>query len=238
MFCRNCGKELTGTPEICLGCGAKPLAGNSFCPACGAETNPLAEICIKCGARLAEAEAVDISPKSRLVTTLLAWFLGMFGAHRFYLGKIGTAIAMLITLGGLGIWYLVDFIMAVTGTMTDTEGKLIRNWNPSGSEQKTALPMTAGILSIVAGALGLISGISTVALAATRATDILFAFGLAGIPSIVFGVVAIVGGYFALQRRTWGMALVGAIFALLSTWGLGVLAIIFTAISKGEFEQS
>lgn len=49
MFCRNCGKELTGAPEICLGCGAKPLAGNSFCQACGAETNPLAEICVKCG---------------------------------------------------------------------------------------------------------------------------------------------------------------------------------------------
>ena len=238
MFCRNCGKELTGTPEICLGCGARPLVGSSFCSACGAETNPLAEICIKCGVRLGKAEAIGISPKSRLATTLLAWFLGIFGAHRFYLGKIGTAIAMIFTLGGLGIWVLVDFIMAVTGTMTDAEGRLIKNWNPSGLEQRTVLPMTAGILSIVAGALGLISGITTVAVAAARATDILFGFGLAGYPSIVFGIIAIVGGIFALQRRSWGLALTGAIFALLSTWGLGVLAIIFTAISKGEFEQS
>jgi len=243
MFCRNCGKELTGTPEICLGCGAKPLAGNSFCQACGAETNPLAEICIKCGVRLGKAEAIGISPKSRLITTLLAWFLGMLGVHRFYLGKIGTGIAMIFTLGGLGIWYLVDFIMAVTGTMTDTEGKLIKNWNPSGSEQKTPLPMTAGILSIIAGALSLISGITTAAMVTIRttdvlATDILFGLGLAGIPSIVFGIIAIVGGYFALQRRVWGMALIGAIFALLSTWGLGLLAIIFTAVSKREFEQS
>jgi ribosomal protein L40E len=128
MFCRNCGKELTGTPEICLGCGAKPLAGNSFCHACGAKTNPLAEICIKCGARLTKAAAADISPKSRLATTLLAWFLGQFGAHRFYLGKIGTAIAMLFTLGGLGIWQLIDFIYAVSGNMKDKEGKLIKNW--------------------------------------------------------------------------------------------------------------
>jgi len=128
MFCRNCGKELTGTPEICLGCGAKPLIGSSFCQACGAETNPLAEICIKCGARLGKAEAVDISPKSRLATTLLAWFLGEFGAHRFYLGKIGTAIAMFFTLGGLGIWSLIDFIYAVSGNMRDKEGKLIKNW--------------------------------------------------------------------------------------------------------------
>ena len=132
MFCRNCGKELTGTPEICLGCGAKPLAGNSFCHACGAETNPLAEICVKCGARLAKAEAADISPKSRLTTTLLcilpAWFVWVNGVHRFYLGKIGTGIAMLLTLGGLGIWTLIDFIYAVSGNMKDKEGKLIKNW--------------------------------------------------------------------------------------------------------------
>ena len=144
MFCRNCGKELTGTPEICLGCGAKPSAGNSFCSACGAETNPLAEICIKCGVRLVKAGAVDISPKSRLTATLLVWFLGIFGAHRFYLGKTGTAIAMLV-LGilyfstvwvygigfifgvAVGIWAFIDFIMAVAGVMKDKEGKLIKN---------------------------------------------------------------------------------------------------------------
>jgi hypothetical protein len=129
MFCRNCGKELTGTPEICLGCGARPLVGSSFCHACGAPTNPLAEICVKCGVRLGKVEtAGDVSPKSRLAVTLLAWFLGGFGAHRFYLGKIGTAIAMLFTMGGLGIWSLIDFIYAVSGNMKDKEGKLIKNW--------------------------------------------------------------------------------------------------------------
>ena len=70
----------------------------------------------------------EISPKSRLATALFAYFLGEFGAHRFYLGKIGTAILMIITLGGLGIWALVDFIMAVAGLMRDKEGRLIKNW--------------------------------------------------------------------------------------------------------------
>jgi len=70
----------------------------------------------------------EISPKSRLAVTLFAWFLGEFGAHRFYLGKIGTAIAMLLTAGGLGIWALIDFIMAVAGTMKDKEGRPIKNW--------------------------------------------------------------------------------------------------------------
>ena len=53
MFCRNCGKELTGAPEFCMNCGAKPMGGTSFCPGCGAPTTPMTEICTKCGARVA-----------------------------------------------------------------------------------------------------------------------------------------------------------------------------------------
>ena len=75
-----------------------------------------------------EAKTEEVSPKSRLAVTLFAWFLGVFGAHRFYLGKIGTAIAMLLTLGGLGVWALIDFIMAVAGAMKDKEGKPIKKW--------------------------------------------------------------------------------------------------------------
>ena len=52
MFCRNCGKELIGSPEICPGCGARPMRGNSFCSNCGAATTELTEMCVKCGARL------------------------------------------------------------------------------------------------------------------------------------------------------------------------------------------
>ena len=70
----------------------------------------------------------EISPKSRMAVSLFAWFLGEFGVHRFYLGKIGTGILMLITFGGLGIWQLIDFIMAVAGVMKDNDGKVIKNW--------------------------------------------------------------------------------------------------------------
>ena len=70
----------------------------------------------------------EVSPKSRLATSLFAFFLGEFGAHRFYLGKIGTAILMLLTAGGLGIWALVDFILAVSGIMKDKESRPIKNW--------------------------------------------------------------------------------------------------------------
>jgi hypothetical protein len=126
IYCRNCGKELVGSPELCMNCGARPLAGTSFCLACGGATNPLSEICVKCGARVAKVGMV--SPKSRLAVTLLSFFLGELGIHRFYLGKIGTGIAMLLTLGGLGIWSLIDFIIAVSGNMKDKEGRLIEKW--------------------------------------------------------------------------------------------------------------
>jgi TM2 domain-containing membrane protein YozV len=146
MFCRNCGEELAGASENCMNCGAKPMAGTSFCPWCGAPTLPLAEICVKCGTRVAKKLEWDISPKSRLATTLLAFFLGGLGVHRFYIGKTETAIVMLLLgiggaattwfLVGLGyillttveIWALVDFIFAVAGRMRDKEDRLIQKW--------------------------------------------------------------------------------------------------------------
>jgi TM2 domain-containing membrane protein YozV len=59
---------------------------------------------------------------------LLCFFLGIFGAHRFYVGKIGTGLLQLFTLGGLGIWWLVDLIMLVSGEFRDKEGNRITEW--------------------------------------------------------------------------------------------------------------
>ena len=61
-----------------------------------------------------------ISDKGFVPTILLCFFLGTFGAHRFYVGKIGTGILQLLTLGGLGIWVLIDFIIIVTGGFRDS----------------------------------------------------------------------------------------------------------------------
>ncbi len=62
------------------------------------------------------------SEKGFVPTVLLCFFAGALGVHRFYVGKIGTGIAQLLTLGGLGIWALVDFIMVVTGNFKDSQG--------------------------------------------------------------------------------------------------------------------
>ncbi len=87
----------------------------------------------------------EISSRSRLVTVLLTFFLGIFGVHRFYIGKIRTAIVMLIlsvfylvtvrfwgivviSLAVVGLWAFIDFIFAVSGIMKDKEGKLIKDW--------------------------------------------------------------------------------------------------------------
>jgi len=140
---------------FCIKCGAQLNDGSAFCTGCGASMAPV----------VAEV-AADVSPKSRLATSLLAWFLGHFGAHRFYAGKIGTAVVMLIitilaytimicaftamvamisdeywpvpfvvgmVVGGLlsfaiGIWSIVDFIIAVTGNFKDSQGRIIKKW--------------------------------------------------------------------------------------------------------------
>jgi TM2 domain-containing membrane protein YozV len=87
----------------------------------------------------------EVSSKSRLATALLAWFLGTLGLHRFYIGKIGTGLAILI-LGVVGwattwilgfgfvfitiagIWVFIDFVLTVIGEMKDSQGKPIKNW--------------------------------------------------------------------------------------------------------------
>ncbi len=63
--------------------------------------------------------------KNWLVTLLLCIFVGSLGVHRFYVGKIGTGILQLITLGGCGIWTLIDLIMIIVGNFTDKDGNKI-----------------------------------------------------------------------------------------------------------------
>jgi hypothetical protein len=66
-----------------------------------------------------------ISTKSPTAVLLLCVFLGSFGIHRFYVGKIGTGILMLLTFGGLGIWYLIDLAFIISNKFTDKQDHII-----------------------------------------------------------------------------------------------------------------
>ena len=69
---------------------------------------------------------VEKSSRSWIVALLLCWFLGALGVHRFYVGKTGTGIVQLLTLGGFGVWVFIDFIMILVGAFTDDENKKVR----------------------------------------------------------------------------------------------------------------
>lgn len=68
----------------------------------------------------------SISQKGFVPTLLLCFFLGALGVHRFYVGKVGTGILMLLTLGGFGIWALIDFVMIAVGSFTDKQGNFVK----------------------------------------------------------------------------------------------------------------
>ena len=168
MFCRNCGKELTGAPEFCMNCGVKPLSGTSFCSNCGAQTTAMTEICPKCGVRVAGKPA----------TTGGAW-----------------------------------------------------------------MPLTAGILELIIGIPGLIVGLIAAAVGGAVTFFIGGLGGLIVVPFIILGIVAIIGGVFAIRKRAWGFALAGAICGFIVGLPLvapaillGIPAIIFVALGKAHFE--
>ena len=66
------------------------------------------------------------SSRSWVATLLLCIFLGGLGVHRFYTGKIGTGIIMLLTGGGFVIWWLIDLIMIIVGAFRDKQGNNVR----------------------------------------------------------------------------------------------------------------
>ena len=68
----------------------------------------------------------NVSEKSFVATLILCLLLGGLGVHRFYVGKVGTGILMLLTLGGLGIWSLIDVIVIAMQKFKDGDGAVIK----------------------------------------------------------------------------------------------------------------
>ena len=70
-----------------------------------------------------------MSTRKRTPAAVLALFFGVFGAHRFYVGKTGSAVIQLLTLGGLGIWAMIDLILILFGEFTDDEDLKLELWS-------------------------------------------------------------------------------------------------------------
>jgi hypothetical protein len=104
--------------------------------------------------------------------------------------------------------------------------------------EETWKPKVAGILSIIGGVINVIWGLVLAVLGGMAFAWIGMGWlGAIGVPIIVLGIIAIVGGSYALRRRVWGLALAGSICAFLGpSTILGILAIIFVSMGKGEFE--
>jgi hypothetical protein len=94
----------------------QPTVPQSAVPVFGQPTQPNAQ------------PAFSQGEKSFLAAYLLSQFLGVFGADRFYLGKIGTGILKLLTFGGLGIWVLVDQILLLGNHTKAKNGTPLRDY--------------------------------------------------------------------------------------------------------------
>ena len=74
-------------------------------------------------------EHLNVSEKRILPTFLLFLVLSWpLGAHRFFLKRYASAILFIITIGGFGIWWIIDFILIVTGSMKDDRGQVVKIW--------------------------------------------------------------------------------------------------------------
>jgi TM2 domain-containing membrane protein YozV len=143
MFCRNCGTELAYKEDPCKKCNYKRGFGVDYCPDCGAETEARDRKCTECGATLFVMR--NTKPRSRFIATLLAFAIGMFGIHNFYLGYMRKGLLKLVvsvvglilipilknpfTLSApivMGMFALVEGIQLVFGTVrVDADGNFL-----------------------------------------------------------------------------------------------------------------
>ncbi|MDQ0769821.1 hypothetical protein QF031_002570 [Pseudarthrobacter defluvii] len=106
----------------------------------------------------------DAPRKSFVTTWILSLLLGTFGADRFYLGKIGSGMAKLLTAGGMGIWSIVDLIMTLTGNTRDRDGRPLEGY-PENKKKAWIITAVVWLVSIITGIVMAIVSVAMIAAA-------------------------------------------------------------------------
>lgn len=101
-YCPNCGKPVTGETNFCPECGA-PLKIANY-----------------------QNQLASTNEDRWLIALILCILVGSLGVHRFYTGNIVTGVLMLITLGGCGVWTIIDLIMIAANTYRDGNGNTLK----------------------------------------------------------------------------------------------------------------
>lgn len=150
MLCWNCGEELSNGSIYCQYCGQKTYLPKDYKnPAELDDTDTLSPTNRPPSYRLAAVQKcrkpyrpfvsptvqsnfhtpdIFCSPKRRGIAALLCLFLGLFGFHRFYVGKIGTGLIWFLTFGLCGIGFLLDLFMILCGNFRDRDGRRLSRW--------------------------------------------------------------------------------------------------------------
>ena len=112
MFCKNCGAEMNDGAKFCQNCGASQTGS--------APQQPVINVINQ---NTNVNKNFGYIHKKRWVAFFLCLFLGYFGVHRFYVGKIGTGIIWFLTVGLLGIGWILDLIVILFGGFRDKAGQ-------------------------------------------------------------------------------------------------------------------
>jgi ribosomal protein L40E len=227
--CSSCGKDSPDDSIYCNYC-SRPLEVDVICPKCGAKNPSYGVFCGSCGDELARVTRPPEPPPpavplpSRLEGPVLA-------PHAC--PNCGSRVSV------------YDFECPhCRRVLGEDDSESLYGGYDGPSEPASATPLAAGILMIITGILAIGQG-GLFLLTGSIAAQIDVPTGgitCCGLLSILFGLAALIGGYFSLSRSSWTFAMLGAVLAMLSGafvigFVLGLIALILVGISKEEFSD-